>query len=91
MHLWCRESFNREVFIFFFSAGAISANSTNETSADLYSRFLRDHPLPFKGWKDGFVAFAEYVAKSADNCGTLQAYLSDILPRISARNLMINS
>jgi hypothetical protein len=59
-------------FISAFCAGAISANSTNETSADLYSRFLRDNPLPFKGWKEGFVAFAEYVAKSADNCGTLQ-------------------
>ena len=61
-----------------FSAGAISANSTNETSADLYNRFLRENPSPFKGWKEGFVAFAEYVAKSADNCGTLQAYLSEI-------------
>ena len=60
------------------SAGAISANSTNETSADLYNRFLRENPSPFKGWKEGFVAFAEYVAKSADNCGTLQAYLSEI-------------
>lgn len=61
-----------------FSAGAIAADSVTETSADLYNRFVRENPSPFKGWKEGFVAFAEYVAKSADNCGTLQEYLSDV-------------
>ena len=93
MHLFIVENHSIVKFLYrtFFSAGAISANSTNETSADLYSRFLKENPSPFKGWKEGFVAFAEYVAKSADNCGTLQAYLLDILPRISPRNLMINS
>ena len=81
MHLYCTNRSIVKIFIQtvkLFSAGAISADSTNETSADLYNRFLRENPSPFKGWKEGFVAFAEYVAKSADNCGTLQAYLSDI-------------
>ena len=76
MHLYFRNRPVVKILIKLFSAGAISADSTNETSADLYSRFLRENPSPFKGWKEGFVAFAEYVAKSADNCGTLQVYLS---------------
>ena len=61
-----------------FSLGTVSADQKIGNSVELYHQFIEESTSPYKGWKEGFVAFAEYVAKSADNCGTLQGYVHHI-------------